>query len=112
MFGQEPSVGMFLTIKKITSILIKKKDFKVMFCRVCGFRVRVWESYRTSRSFRYGYECVIDLPEVPGIVARECRTHRSSGRVQKVLYPYPGYCGTGCTELTEVSGTGMNVLQN
>ena len=58
---------------------------KVMFCRVCGFRVRVRESYRT---------------------------HRSSGRVQKMLYPYPGYCGTGRTELTEVPGTGMNVIQN
>ena len=29
-----------------------------------------------------------------------------------MLYPYPGYCGTGRTELTEVPGTGMNVLQN
>ena len=28
------------------------------------------------------------------------------------MYPYPGYCGTGLTELTEVPGTGMNVLQN
>ena len=27
-------------------------------------------------------------------------------------YPYPGYCGTGRTELTEVAGTGMEVLQN
>ena len=30
----------------------------VTFCRVCGFRVRVWESYRTSRSFGYRYESV------------------------------------------------------
>ena len=29
-----------------------------------------------------------------------------------MLYPYPGYCGTGCTELTEVPGTDVNVLQN
>ena len=27
-----------------------------------------------------------------------------------MMYPYPGYCATGLTELTEVSGTGMNVL--
>ena len=65
------------------------------------------------------------LPEDPGIVARAYRTHRISGRARKVLYPYPGYCGTGCTELTEApgtgimsyrtnrsSGTGMKVLQN
>ena len=45
-------------------------------------------------------------------MARAYRTHRSPGRVQKVLYPYPGYCGTGCTEPTEVPGTGMNVLRN
>ena len=68
--------------------------------------------YRTHRSFGYGYESVTQLPEVPGIVARAYRTHRSSGRVQNALYPYPGYCGTGCTKLTEVPGTGMNVLQN
>ena len=87
---------------------------KVMFCRDCGSRVRVlvWKSYRTSRSFGYGYESVTELPEVPGIVARAYRTHRSSGRARKVRYPYPGYCGTGCTELTEVPGTGMNVLPN
>ena len=85
---------------------------EVTFCRVCGFRVRVWESYRTSRSFGYGYGSVTKLTEVPGIVARAYRTYRSSGRVQKVLYLYPGYCGTGRTELTEVPGTGMNVVQN
>ena len=28
------------------------------------------------------------------------------------MYPYPGCCGTGLAELTEVPGTGMNVLQN
>ena len=60
---------------------------KVMFCRVCGFRVRVWESYRTSRSFGYGYESDTERPEVPGIVTR--------------VYI-----------LTEVPGTGMNALQN
>ena len=52
------------------------------------------------------------FPRSSGIVAREYRTHRSSGRVRKVLYRYPGYCGTGCAELTEVPGTGMNVQHN
>ena len=45
---------------------------KVMFCRVCRFRVRVWESCRTSRSFGYGYASVRELTQVPGIVARAC----------------------------------------
>ena len=84
-----------------------KEKSKVMFCRVCGFRVRVWKSY----SLGYGYVRVTKLTEVPGSVVRGYRTHRSSGRVQKMLYPYPGYCGAGRTELTEVPGTGMNVLQ-
>ena len=83
-----------------------------MFCRVCGFRLTVWVSNRTSRSFGYGYGSLTELTEVPGIVARAYRAHRSSGRVQKVLYPYPGYCGMGYTELTEGPGTGMNVLHN
>ena len=67
---------------------------------------------QNQQNFGYEYESVTELPEVPGIVARAYITHRSSGRVQKVLYPYPGYCGTGRTELTGVPGTGMNVLQN
>ena len=62
--------------------------------------------------FGYGHGSDTELTEVPGIVARSYRTHRSSGRVQKMLYPYPGYCGTGRTELTEVPVTGMNILQN
>ena len=50
-----------------------------MFRRVCGFRVRVWESYRTSRMFRVRvWMCY--------------RTQRSSG-----------YCGTG-VQNTEVPG--------
>ena len=84
----------------------------VMFCRVCEFRVRVWKFYRTSRSFGFEYGSVTELTEVPGIVARSYRIHRSSGRVQNVLYRYPGYCGTGRTELTEVLGMGMNVMRN
>ena len=67
---------------------------------------------KTSRSFGYGYGSVTELTEVPGIVARAYRTLRSSGRIQKRLYPYPGYCGTGRAELTEVPGMGMNVLHN
>ena len=64
------------------------------------------------QKFRCGYGSVTEPPEVPGIVAQAYRTHTSSGRVQDMLYPYPGYCGTGLTELTEVPGTGMIVLQN
>ena len=72
---------------------------KVTFCRVGGFRVRVWECCRTHTNSGYSGTGVQ-------------KTHRSSGQVQKMLYPYPGYCGTGPTELTEVPGTGMNVIQN
>ena len=68
---------------------------KVMFCRVFRFRVRVWESYRTSRSFGYRYESVTELLKVPSIVARAYRTYRSSG----YKYEFP-------IELTEVPGTG------
>ena len=44
----------------------RTENSKVMFCRVCGFRVRVWESCRNSRSFGYGYGSVTELIEVPG----------------------------------------------
>ena len=54
----------------------------------------------------------MEVTEVPGIVARAYRTHRNSGRAQIMLYPYPEYCGTGRTGLTDVQGKGMNVRQN
>ena len=85
---------------------------EVTFCRVCGFRVRVWESYRTSRSFGYGYGSYTELREVSGGYKICCtrnrvlwhgayRTHRSS------------WYGYECaTELTQVPGAGMKVLQN
>ena len=47
-----------------------------------------------------------EVTEVPGTVARAYRTHRSSGLVQKMLYPYPGYCGTQRTETHRRSGYG------
>ena len=77
-----------------------------MFCRVCGFRVRVWESYGTSRCFGYGYGRVTELTKVPGIVARAYRTHRSSRQVQKMLYPYPGYLWHGAYRTHRSSGYG------
>ena len=46
-----------------------------------NFRVRVRGSNRTSRNSGYGYGSLTELPEVPGNVAREYRTHRSSERV-------------------------------
>ena len=53
-------------------------------------------SYRTHRSSRYGYESLTELPEVPGIVARAYRTYLQKFRAGiKMLYSYPGYCGTG-----------------
>ena len=46
------------------------------------FWVRVWGSYKTYRSSGYGYGgSVAELTEVPGIVARAYRSHRSSGQV-------------------------------
>ena len=71
-----------------------------------------YRSHRTLQKFR--------------VRVRKCyRTHRNSGYcgtgVQnsqkfragiKMLYPYPGYLWHGRTELTEVPGTGMNVVQN
>ena len=67
-----------------------------------------------------------EVTEVPGngmgilenlqkfrVGVRKCyRTHRSSGQVQELLYPYPRYLWHGRTELPKVPGTGMNVVQN
>ena len=82
--------------------------------RVCAPRlaevtkvpIRVWGSYRTNRNS--GYRSVAELIEVPGVVARAYRTHTS----YILIYPYPGYLWHSRTDLPEVPGTGMNVLQN
>ena len=85
---------------------------KVVFCRVCGFRVRVWESYRTYRSSGYGYESVTALTEVPGIAAQAYRTHRSFRAHYRKVVPVPRVLLHRRTELTEDPGTSMNVMQN
>ena len=61
------------------------------------FPVRVRKCYRTRRSSGYSGTGVQNSKFRAGI---------------KMLYPYPGYLWHGRTELTEVPGTGMNVLQN
>ena len=71
------------------------------------FRVRVWVSYRTYRNSGCGTE-VLQNSEVPGIVARAYRTHvryKNDIPVPRVLWHLR-------TELPEVPGAGMNVLQN
>ena len=84
-----------------------------MFCRLCRFRVRVWESYGTPEVSGTGMEVLHNSQKFRVLcVARACKTHRSSGRVQKTLYPYPGFWGTGRTELAEVPRAGMNILHN
>ena len=73
------------------------------------------KSYRISRSSGYGCECLAELPEVPGTVARAYRTFKSSGRY-KYDVPVPrvfvapayrssrssGYGYERPTEVTEV----------
>ena len=92
-----PPRKMFSAWGYILIWFLRADNIKVMFCRVLFslHRGRVWESHRTSRSIGYRYGSVTELTEVPGIVARAYRTHRSSGPVQRKLYPYFGFCGTG-----------------
>ena len=76
------------------------------------FRVRVWKCYRSHRS--------------SGLCGTGVQNSQKFRAGTKCLCPYPGYCGMGRTELTEipgclyesltelseVPGTGMKVLQN
>ena len=59
---------------------------------VMGKGMGILQNFRSSG---YGYGSVIELTEVPGIVARAYRTHRSSGQVQKCCTRTPGICGMG-----------------
>ena len=67
--------------------------------------------YITHRSSGYGYESLTELAEVPGIVARAYITYRSSGQYKNAV-PVTRVLWHGRTDLTEVTGTGMNVVQN
>ena len=105
--------------RKITCFQDEYGNLRGYVCRVCEFRVRVWKSYRTSRSAGY---C--------GTGVQNLQKFRTG---MKMLYPYPGccvqdvqilqkfrarvwmsyithrssLCGYGCCkELTEVTGTG------
>ena len=88
-------------------------------------RVYCRRSYRTYRSSGYRCGCLTELTEVPGTGINPYRTHRSPGYcgtgVQnlqksqagtKMLLRYSGYCERGRTEITDVPGTGMKVVQN
>ena len=74
-----------------------------MFCRVCGFRVRIWPSYRTCGSSGHGNGSLAELTEVPGTgVQHGLQVLQNSQKFQvgtRMLYPYPGYCGTGVQNL-------------
>ncbi len=85
---------------------------KVMFCRVCRFRVRVRKSYRTYRSSGYGYGSVTELTEVLGTGMNALQNlHKFFVGYRKAV-PVPRVLCHGLAELTEVPGTGMNALQN
>ena len=58
----------------------------------------IWGSYRTYRNSGY---C--------GTGVQNSQKFRAG---IKMLYPYPGYLWQGRTELTEVPGTGINVVHN
>ena len=99
---------------------------KVMFCRICGFRVRVWESYGTSLSSGYGYGSATELTEVPGICGTCVQNSQKFRAGTKNAVPVPRVLWHGAyrthtssrygyerhTELEEVPGTGTGVLQN
>ena len=78
---------------------INMKDFKVMFCRICGCRVRVWKSYRTSRSFGYRYGCVTELTEVPGLWHGRTELTELSGGYKKCCTRTPGILARGVQSL-------------
>ena len=67
---------------------------------------------QNSRSSGYGYGCLREPLDFRVVVTQAYITHRSFERLLNMLYPYPGYCGLGRTELAEVSGTGKNVVKN
>ena len=63
-------------------------------------RVRVWKSYETRRSSGYGYGSLTELVEVPGRYTI----------VLPVRVTVPRVLCHGRTEVTDVTGTGMNDL--
>ena len=82
-----------------------------MFCRVCVLRVRVWKSYRTCRSSGYGYGSHTELTVVPGRYTNVVPVPVPAPRYFYKGIPVPRVLCHGSKELTEVPGTGMDVVQ-
>ena len=62
-------------------------------------------AYRNHRSSGYGYESLTELPELPGIVGTDVQNLQKLRAGIKMLYPYPGYCGT-VVQILQSSGHG------
>ena len=85
---------LFVTIPSNVEVIFFTFYF---FARQSGVQVRVWTSYRSHRSS--GYESFTELTEVPGIVARAYRTHRSFGQVYKCCTGTPDIVATAAQNL-------------
>ena len=79
-------------------------------CNSQKFRVRyrkvvpaptgiVAQAYRTHRRSRYGYERHTEHTEVPGTGTEVLQNSQKFRVGMEMLYPYPGYCGTGVQNL-------------
>ena len=69
----------------------------------------------TNRNSGDGYESLTELTEVPGRLVYECSCISNRTRTRVFLQghiPVPRALCHGLTALTEVPGTGMNVVQN
>ena len=64
------------------------------------FQVWVWKSYRTHTSSRYGFwHGCTELTQVSGTGMTVVHNSRKFRVGIRMLYPYPGYCGTGIQNL-------------
>ena len=88
----------------------------VVWCRVCVFRVRVWNSSRAYTSFGYGYGSLTELTKLAGRYESYWMSLYPSpsphSGIFKRAQPYPGYCATRVENLQKFRvRTGMNVVE-
>ena len=88
------------------------ENYKGVFGTVPVFSVSVCMSYRTYGVSGTGIDLVLNLPKCPVPVLMLCRDYRSVRYRYESLYRYRRYRYPCRTELTEVSGNGIDVAPN
>ena len=110
-------VGVKVMLRMLQALRAKINGGSSWICAEARAIFRGWSCSIGLMHARERYEVLTERTEVPGhgmevlhssrkfrvvCVARAYRTHRTARVGMQMVYPYPGYCGTGVQNLQKV----------